>query len=274
MFYGGASLLEAAGDFASTISYAGRWPEQVRRFAEETQPVGHFLKVDWSDRKPDVLTSYARFKKGTATVDRLAEAAVGAGVEWPGSCAHELRDALGVEPFLIALRTANDGLRQVAVYFALRPTLDDLLRKVAPAVAAASGVGTGHLPGIRADLELLYEDASLARFGMEVGIQHTEGRDELRCTFYLREIPGDRACRFVERSGKGDATRVAALAEAVPRKRFLYGGLRYDRAGAVGWKLYTLLRPAVPLPDLDLSSPPTPEALGAAYRPAPSGTAL
>lgn len=274
MFYGGASLLAAAEDFASTLPYAGRWPDEIRRFTDASQPFGHFFKVDWCDRRPVVLTAYARFKKGSTTAERLADAASDIGFAWPDACVR-LRDALGEEPFLVGLRTAQDGVRQGAVYFALRPTYDELLREVVPTVAAAIGLESEHLPRIHADVEQLHDDESLARLGMEVGIHYTAGSADLRCTFYLREIPGDRACRFVESTGSGEAPRVADLAEALPRRRFLYAGMRYDGEGRrTGWKLYALVRPAVPLADLDPTGSPTAELLGKAFRAAPSGTVL
>lgn len=54
--------------------------------------------------------------------------------------------------------------------------------------------------------------------------------------------------------------------QALPSRRFLYVGVRYDRTGRTGWKLYTLLRPVRPVEELPLAVLPEPELLRSGFR--------
>lgn len=273
----GRGILHAVESFAKTVPFAGGWIEDVLRFAARTEPFGFFCKVDWYRAEAERLTVYCRYRNGSIEQGRLEESSRDCGFAWPSGALTATRAAFGTEPFLVGLRIDRDQRRHLSVYYVVRPSFDELVGGLVPALAGACGLPRSVPEVAGADLRRLHEPDTFDRLGVELGVQSSEGSDELRATVYLREIGHDIALRFAEPATgvrSAEQTQLAGLAAALPTKRFLYVGVRYDRNGRSGWKLYTLLRPVLPVDELPLAAPLEPKLLSSGFRGPATGVSL
>jgi hypothetical protein len=268
----GQGVLDAIESYAQTVPFAapvaGGWVDHVLRFCADTEPFGFFCKVDWHRNEAERLTVYCRYRNGSVEQGRLEESSRVHGFAWPTAALKSVRAAFGTEPFLVGLRVDRDGRRQLSVYYVVKPSFDGLVSELVPALTGACGLPSGVPERAAADLRQLHEPDTFDRLGVELGVQCSED-GHLRATVYLREIGHETALRFVD-AGR----RLVELTEALPTKHFLYVGVRYDRTGRSGWKLYTLLRPVRPIDELPLAGPPDAGLLNSGFRGPATGATL
>jgi hypothetical protein len=226
---------------AAALGFAGDWAGTAQRIIGAVLPNALLLRMDTSTGQLSALTVYIRFP---TDVPAPALAALLANTSrlhvepGPLAAAGALLGCAGARG--IGLRAGPEGMR-LAVYFKVERDVHAFSRETVARLLGQCGWDEANAEAIGRDLHDLHPGGSVGVIGVDID---TGGQiASLKCD--PANVPLARAEAFL-RGKSASPGRIEAcrqLGQLLRAKSLSYVGVKYDRTGFAGWRLYFSFRP-------------------------------
>ena len=227
--------------FAADQRYAGAWLLAADGVIASLQTPDFFFKVDWVDNRAVRITIYLRCTEAAEVADLTSALAHAYPLQWSGPDPLMLARHLGEQaPFIISLRTGIDG-HQVAMYYRMRSSRDQVIGHQLPAVTTALALPDS-TPGI-----VSATMAGLPGCGAPsiIGVTSPTRDKPIELKLDVCGVPLADALRWIGRH-RASPHRTATIAETARRLRIPilnYCGAKVGANGMLGWKVYLPVHP-------------------------------
>ena len=234
---------EQAQQVAALSAAAGSWGMASERLIDAIVPDATLLRVTRNSGKLDDLTLYLRFPyeaRGQVVARAVSRGCrLPIGAELLDAFAEKLRTP-GVRG--IGLRANADGELRLAVYFHVHESVTSFGPNLMRDLLDLCGWPDAGQEEIARDLRSLYPGGSLGVVGIDL--------DNSGCVQALKfdpaNVPLITAARLLA-SKRSDSSRIEMLylvARALRALSVSYLGVKYDRGGFKGWRLYFSSQPS------------------------------
>jgi hypothetical protein len=227
---------------AAAARLPGTWLSTVQRLVAAMLPNAILLRIDTDGRRIGALTAYLRFPQEPAAPALQALLGATSRLHVRPDTVAALAQALGCPGARgLGIRTDADGGERLAVYFRVERDVHAFGAAALQQLAGALGWPDDACAPIARDLRALHPGGSVGVIGVDVAQDGDIAA--LKCD--PANVPLARALPFLQQQGASPERIDACLSlcRALRARTLSYVGVKYDRSGFAGWRLYFSYRP-------------------------------
>jgi hypothetical protein len=227
---------------AAAARLPGTWLSTVQRLIAAMLPNAILLRIDTDGRRIGALTAYLRFPQEPAAPALQALLGATSRLQVRPDTLAALAQALGCPGARgIGIRTGAEGDQRLAVYFRVERDVHGFGAAALQQLAGALGWPDDACGPIARDLRALHPGGSVGVIGVDVADDGDIAA--LKCD--PANVPLARALPFLQQQGASPERIDACLSlcRALRARTLSYVGVKYDRSGFAGWRLYFSYRP-------------------------------
>jgi hypothetical protein len=232
----------ALAGIAAAARLPGTWLSTVQRLIAAMLPNAILLRIDTDGRRIGALTAYLRFPQEPAAPALQALLGATSRLQVRPDTLAALAQALGCPGARgIGIRTSAEGDQRLAVYFRVERDVHGFGAAALQQLAGALGWPDDACAPIARDLRALHPGGSVGVIGVDIADDGDIAA--LKCD--PANVPLARALPFLQQQGAGPERIEACLSlcRALRARTLSYVGVKYDRSGLAGWRLYFSYRP-------------------------------
>lgn len=227
---------------AAAARLPGTWLSTVQRLIAAMLPNAILLRIDTDGRRIGALTAYLRFPQEPAAPALQALLGATSRLQVRPDAVAALAQALGCPGVRgLGIRAGVDGDERLALYFRVERDVHGFGAAALQQLTGALGWPDDAGAPIARDLRALHPGGSVGVIGVDVAADGDIAA--LKCD--PANVPLARALPFLQQQG-ASAERIDAclsLCRALRARTLSYVGVKYDRSGLAGWRLYFSCRP-------------------------------
>lgn len=227
---------------AAAARLPGTWLSTVQRLLTAMLPNAILLRIDTDGRRIGALTAYLRFPQEPAAPALQALLGATSRLQLQPDTLAALAQALGCPGARgLGIRGSVDGGERLAVYFRVERDVHGFGAAALQQLSGALGWPDDACGPIARDLRALHPGGSVGVIGVDVA----EDGDIAALKCDPANVPLARALTFLQQQGASPERidTCLSLCRALRARTLSYVGVKYDRSGFAGWRLYFSYRP-------------------------------